>query len=401
MAPDPVFVRRVTIQNYKSIKACRVGLGPLTVLVGANGSGKSNFLDALRLVADALGTTLDHALRDRGGVDGVRRRSGGHPTHFQIRLDLTLPSGSSARYSFRVGAASRGGFSVTHEECAVLVGEWGPEEVSYRIERGRLTTTLEERLPAVASDRLYLVSASNVGPFREVYDALVGMGFYNLSPSTIRQPQPPDPGALLRRDGSNLASVLGNLASQHPETMQRVIEYLRQLAPGVDEVTRKGIGPLEGLEFRQRVAGQKRGWRFAATNMSDGTLRGLGVLVALLQANGRAPTLVAIEEPEVALHPAALGVLVDAIRDAAIQTQVLATSHSPELLDRPGIGPGELLAVEAVDGITTIGPVDAASIDALRSRLFTAGELLRLDQLEPSAAARQEAQAAAPQLFGP
>jgi predicted ATPase len=182
--------------------------------------------------------------------------------------------------------------------------------------------------------------------------------------------------------------------------MQRVTEYLRQLAPGVDDVTRQVVGPLEGLEFRQRVAGQKRPWRFAATNMSDGTLRGLGVLVALLQANGRRPSLVAIEEPEVALHPAALGVLVDAIRDAAIQTQVLATSHSPELLDRPGIGPDELLAVEAVDGLTTIGRVDSASIEALRSRLFTAGELLRLDQLEPSAAARQAAEVDALPLFG-
>src|SRR5271154_7071602 len=82
------FIRQVTIRNYKSIAACKVKLGPLMFLVGANGSGKSNFLDAIRFVADALRTSLDHALRERGSIKEVRRRSGGHPNHFAVRLDL-------------------------------------------------------------------------------------------------------------------------------------------------------------------------------------------------------------------------------------------------------------------------------------------------------------------------
>jgi len=84
------FLRRVKIRNYKSIAACNVELNQLTLLVGANGSGKSNFLDALNFVADALLTSLDHALRVRGGIRDVRRRSRGHPTHFTVRLEFTL-----------------------------------------------------------------------------------------------------------------------------------------------------------------------------------------------------------------------------------------------------------------------------------------------------------------------
>jgi hypothetical protein len=72
---DPTFVRRVSLRNYRSIGACDVQLGPLTFLVGPNGSGKSNFLDALRLIADALNNTLDHAIRERGGIHEVRRRA--------------------------------------------------------------------------------------------------------------------------------------------------------------------------------------------------------------------------------------------------------------------------------------------------------------------------------------
>ena len=78
---DSTFITRVILKNYKSIAACDVHLGPLTFLVGRNGSGKSNFLDALRFVADALNTSLDHAIRDRGGINDVRRRSRGHPNH--------------------------------------------------------------------------------------------------------------------------------------------------------------------------------------------------------------------------------------------------------------------------------------------------------------------------------
>ena len=72
-----VFLKRVALNNYKSIKVCGVSLGPLTFLVGPNGAGKSNFLDALRLTSESLNTSLEQALRDRGGINEVRRRSFG------------------------------------------------------------------------------------------------------------------------------------------------------------------------------------------------------------------------------------------------------------------------------------------------------------------------------------
>jgi len=85
------FLTRVVLKNYKSIAACDVRFGPLTFLVGPNGAGKGNFLDALRFVADSLRSSLEHALRDRGGINDVRRRSGGHPNHFGLRLYFLCP----------------------------------------------------------------------------------------------------------------------------------------------------------------------------------------------------------------------------------------------------------------------------------------------------------------------
>ena len=113
---------RVVLHNFKSIAACDVRPAQLTFLVGPNGSGKSNFLDALHFVADAIRSSLDHALRDRGGIGEVCRRSRGprgRPTHFGIRLEFDLGD-ASGHYAFKVGARSQGAYEVQQEECRIV-----------------------------------------------------------------------------------------------------------------------------------------------------------------------------------------------------------------------------------------------------------------------------------------
>jgi predicted ATPase len=134
--------------------------------------------------------------------------------------------------------------------------------------------------------------------------------------------------------------------------------------------------------------------------MSDGTLRALGVLVAIFQStNGASVPLVGLEEPEVALHPAAAGVLRDSLRDASRHTQLIVTSHSPDLLDDESFDPDTLRAVSAQGGATAIGPLDAAGREALRTGLYTAGELLRMNQITPDSATIQAAETLEPSLF--
>ena len=229
---DSTFLRRVVLKNYRSIAACNVTLGPLTFLVGPNGAGKSNFLDALRFVTDALRTSLDHALRDRGGINDVRRRSGGHPTHFGMRLDFILRNGECGHYAFRIGSQRGGGYEVQQEECSF--NELG--ERHFRVGDGKLISSSIPSAPAVSSDRLYLVNVSGLPEFRPVYDALSNMGFYSLNPDRIRDLQSPDSGRLLARDGSNLASVLAQLETANPAIKQRIEEYLSRLVSGIRRV---------------------------------------------------------------------------------------------------------------------------------------------------------------------
>ncbi|MBM7117190.1 AAA family ATPase [Archangium primigenium] len=375
--PGP-FLKRVQLRNYRSIAACHLELGPLTFLVGPNGSGKSNFLDALRLVTDALRTSLDHALRDRGGVNEVRQRSSGHPKNFAVRLDFQLPQGDFGHFAFEVGARPHGDYVVLREECAVGAA-------NYLVREGTVIHKPAPLAPPGSADRLYLVNAAGLAEFRPVFDALSNMGFYNLNPDKIRAFQSPDKGELLARDGLNLASVLERLEkSDAGSTKRRIEDYLSRIVPGLEGVESKRVGHLETLEFRQHVEGAKEPWRFPAINMSDGTLRALGVLVALLQARTEKDVrVVGIEEPEVALHPAAAGILRDALRDGARHAQIIVTSHSPELLDDPGISAREIVSVSAEQGKTLIARLDEATRTTLKDRLYTAGELLKTNQLTP------------------
>ncbi len=376
---DSRLVTRVRLRNYKSIAACDVRPAPLSFLVGPNGSGKSNFLDALRFVAEALRFSLDHALRDRGGIQEVRRRSGGHPNHFGIRLDLRLPR-AEGWYAFRVGAQPRGGYSVQEEEC-FIAGASGYDR--YKVEDGTVVDSTIPNPPACARDRLYLVAMSGFTTFRPVYDALSEMGFYNLNPEAIRDLQAPDPGDLLKRDGGNLASVLANLGGRGKTAVE---EYLAAITPGVTGVEPRTMGTKLTLDFRQDVRGAHHPWRFLASNMSDGTLRALGVLVALFQGtsgNGERATLIGIEEPESALHPAAASVLMDSLTEASRAAQVIVSSHSADLLDHDTIPDTSILAVLSEHAETRIGPLDEAGRSSLRDHLFRAGELLRIDQLRP------------------
>lgn len=117
--------------------------------------------------------------------------------------------------------------------------------------------------------------------------------------------------------------------------------------------------------------------------MSRGTLYVLGLIVAALQYP--APSLIAIEEPELNIYPGALGAVADILNIAAQRTQVVVTTHSPDLLDTKWIQPENLRVVEWEKGATHISELGEAPTQALRQHLMGAGELLRANALDAAA----------------
>lgn len=376
--PKP-FVKRLRVRNYRSIGACNIELRPLSVLVGRNAAGKSNVLDSLRFVRDALETSPSRAIHGRGGLAGVIRLDGS-ASPFEIGLELHSPVAGACVYEIEISPTSSGIGSVTRER-------FSSGELQYEICDGVFTERSTPQLTTlpILNDRLFLATASTVPGLSAHYDAMSRMGFYHFIPALMKSPRRPGVSTMLSPDGTNLPEVIRRLRAEEPDLWQRIIEYLGVVIPGDVQIDVIELSDWLTLQFKQRINGPNPAQLLSIANVSDGTLCVLATLVAALHAlpNRTYPTLVGIEEPESALHPAAAGVLMDAFREAALRTQVVLTTHNQDLLDRLDIDSDALLVVEWRAGETHVAPADTASVSAIHDHLFTAGELLRLDQLQP------------------
>lgn len=388
-------IREVHVRNYKSIGEATVDLSPLTIFVGANGAGKSNFLDALGFVADALTDSVELAFKNRGGIAAVRRRSGGHPTTIGMRLVIDLEDHSVADYSFAIAAKKGEAFAVSRERC-VLQRFMGP---THRFERrhGEFVEEIQGIRARVPENRLALFAASATEEFRPVYDFLVGMRFYSIVPSELRKLQAPNAGELLQTDGANAAAVLKRIETDDPDRYERVCSLLAAAVSGIVDVRHKAAAQYETVEFRQDV-GQAHPWAFDALNVSDGTLRLLGLLLAVYQLGPA--TVLSVEEPESTVHPAVAEQILEVLQDASRLRQVLVTTHSPDLLDIPDISEDWVRVVRNPRNETIIGPLAETSRAAVRDHLYTTGELLRIGELEADDDIAAE-RAKQLKLFGP
>jgi len=360
---DSTFLKRVEIRNFKSIAHCDVHLGPLNFLVGPNGSGKTNFVDALRFVRDCMTGTLGQAtLQQRG----ITTRAGASSIFFGFEVAGEV----AGSYEFELALSHPDGAHLISERCELSGGH------SFELDSGELR--LRDAPPvAIQHNRPYLTGLSGFPPFDKLYRALASAEFYSPFPKLDIFRDGAD--ETLEVNGSNVTQVFSSLT---PVAQADVQDCLRLITPGVDSVK---IEEFAGRKFLLFHVGQA--W-FLADSMSDGTLMALKLLVALAQPKVRTGLipLVCIEEPETGIHPGAMGVLLDAIREASETAQVIVTSHSPELLDNKHIPADSLLAV-VMDGETRIGPLGEGFRDGIRKRLFTPGELLRSTQIEPESTA--------------
>jgi predicted ATPase len=375
-------LRQVQICNYKNIAATVVDLQPLTVLVGPNGAGKSNFVDALAFVADSLNHSLQLAFAKRGGIKAVLRKSAKNPGHIGMRLRLDLAEAGTADYAFDLAIRPREAIKVARERCIVQTLKGVRHE--FEIKNGKFIREVPGIRPRLKPDRLALTVLSALEEFRPIFDFLTNIRRYNLHPERLRELQDPDPnaGAMLLSDGSNAAAVLRRLikdASHNGHAYDRVCRLLGKVAPGTIGVRSKKRGQKETLEFRQD-SGQRSEWRFDALNMSDGTLRTLGILLAVYQS--RPASLIAIEEPESTIYPAAIEILTEILLDGSERSQVVLTTHSPEVLDSKRLSDNQIFAIESVEGTAHITPLAKSTREIIRQRLYTIGELLRQGELE-------------------
>jgi predicted ATPase len=379
---------KLDVKNYRSIEEMTLDFGLLTVLVGPNGAGKSNVIDVLRFVRDALRLGLENAILNRHGMSALRRWSPkGRPYDVHIELCFHI-HGEEVLYAFTLGSIRRGEYKVKWEK---YTGTQEGKPFGYEIKDGRwVEPPYDEQHPELASymgkkegkgemvdpePQLTLFLPRAFLPFGSIQPFIQEMGFYTIYPNLLREPQKPANPYPLDERAQNLASVLKSMKrDKHARpSFGALLEALSLAVEGISDIS---VAQAGGYLVTRLHHGQG-GPAFPLAQESDGTLRLLGLLTALYQFPPR--SLLAIEEPELTVHPGALGVLRDALLEISERSQLLVTTHSPDLLyDLPA---ETLRVVEKVDNITVVGKVAEEQRQAIAKKLFFPGELMRMEGL--------------------
>ena len=379
-------IRQIQIQNFKSIERAVVDLEPFTALVGTNGAGKTNFVEALTFVQECLSLSIGEAFGRLGEISVFPRWSSSLPeikVGFRLRIDLSEES--SADYSFEITGNWDGAYRVSREKCILRFSD---REDGFEVHNGSFVREIAGIRPKMEPDRLALFAASGTEEYRPLYDFLSAMRAYSIEHQWMRFAQTTDSGMSLDSTGRNAASVLRALKQRQPDAYELINGLLAHVVGEPLTVSARTLEQNVDLRFRKDT-GDQSPTSFSGFDMSEGTLRILGLLLAVLQP--RRPSLLVIEEPEATVHPASAELVVEVLLNAARDRQVVVTTHSPDLLDAKELTEEQIRVVTMERGRTIIAPLSQASRWALRERLYTPGELLRIDELSQDVEAAKEA----------
>jgi predicted ATPase len=300
----------ITIKGFKSIRSIEdLPLRPINLLIGANGSGKSSFLDAFVFLKEIMEGRKNKYVAQNGGANKLLFFGSKTTSEIVVSVESSqVPENSpfehafTARFLFADGDELVGGITSGIPEN---------DRPSWRCYRFQDTT--------------------RESPFKmtnQLHD-----------------------NRFLRENGSNLAAFLYLLQRRYSDSYTLIRKTVQQVAPFLDGFE---LAPLVEnpetikLEWRHKNSDQY----FGASSFSDGTLRFIALATLFLQPLELRPSLILVDEPELGLHPYAIGLLAALIRQASVETQVIAATQSTTLLDH--FDPEDVLVANRVDGATTI-----------------------------------------------
>ena len=392
-------ITEFSIEGFKSFgsPAEVVQLGSLNVVVGANASGKSNFIDALRFLQNAVIHDVSYAVSELGGTSEVgnkrlRQRREPKSVRFTLRLDdeftFTQPQDSkeeeatyivqSFEYSLsldlrsdvnpRIEAESLTAETVRHgQKRTVGLRRDGKEIVVF----DPTTGDKEERkitVPEQEQNRLALVGVGFFClPAVILRDVIRSWSFHNISPGIARRPYREEPDAKLGTAGENLATIIHRMTD---EDRASIAQGLSSVVPGLKRVKTTRLPIEEKLVFQ--IVEDKLRAAINPVSVSDGTVRLLALLVATTWSV-RESSLLTIEEPENGVHPHLAEYLVEVLKSGSERSQLIVTTHDPDLLDH--VEPADVILCDKKDGFTKLRKASmVADIERFRQH-FSLGEL--------------------------
>lgn len=364
----PARVEYLRVENYRALRHIELkALTPLTVLLGANGSGKSTIFDVFNFLAECFQHGLRHAWDRRGRAQELRTRGQTGPIVVELKY-RERPGQPVITYHLAVDEGSKGPY-VAEEWLQWRRGAKGKpfRFLEYRSGLGRAVSgdmpdEKDERVekPLRSAD---LIAVNTLGQFAEhprvaaLREFITDWYVSYLSVDDARGQPEAGPQERLSKTGDNLPNVVQYLKEQHPEQLERIFETLRRRVPRLESVLAEPMPDgrllmqIKDAPFERPVLS-----RFA----SDGTLKLLAYLTVLHDPDP--PQFVGIEEPENFLHPRLLPELAEECRAATERSQLLVTTHSPFFINT--LKPEEVRALYRDDqGYTQV--VCAAEIQGI------------------------------------
>ena len=328
-------IRSVGIEGFRRLNDIDIEMRPMMALIGANGVGKTSFMDALSLLAASASGSLSQRLNDLGGVADVITR--GRSGDIDLCAEMDVQNYEPLKYSLQV--APRGqGFFISQE---TLTQSRAGYEVPFKhVEslQGSVRYYDPARSNLVQPDWAYDSQESALSQvprmfqqpedFRRVLSSVTQYHVLDVSlRAPVKLPQQLRPAALPGQNGEDLAPFLYNLRESNSDKYEAIEDSLKAAFSGFETLSFPTVATgMIAMTWKERAFRNP----IHMHQLSEGTLRFLW-LVSLLQSPDLS-TVTMIDEPEVSLHPELLALLADLMREASERTQIIVATHSDRLI---------------------------------------------------------------------
>lgn len=303
----------IKIQGFKSIKNCDIDLGDINILIGSNGSGKSNFISVFKMLQSIINGELQLFAGMNGGPNSLMYF--GSKTTEKISVEFKFGNNG---YSFTL-TPTLDGKLMFQNECFL----WNITG-SGSIGRGHLESNWEK---GCGNNIDCYVQPILKNQEWKVYH------FHDTSDrSPVKQSHGINDNISLSADARNLAAFLNRLKIMNPRNYRQIVDTVRMVAPYFDDfILRPDAFNENNISLEWKELGSDI--PFKASQLSDGTLRFICLATLLLQPTELMPETIIIDEPELGLHPYAIVILSALIKKASVTRQIIVSTQSVELLN--------------------------------------------------------------------
>jgi len=347
-------ITKVNISGYKSIKEISIDLSSINVLLGSNGSGKSNLISIFSLIRNIIDKNLQNNVRIKGGADFFLHFGKKVTDKIKIELVFGLMDQTSGKiYDInkftQILQVGQDTLFINKTETAYLGNQINWYSKIY--EQNRTESDFTAFSNVGAKDQAFHVnqwlSQFQVYHFHDTGDK-----------SPMKAPCNINDNKTLKNDGSNIAAFLYYLKAKHTKCFLRIEKIIQAIAPFFDRFNLEPMRLNENMVELEWIEKNHLEARLNAYNLSDGTLRFICLATLLMQPHP--PETIIIDEPELGLHPVAINMLASLMRKVSDKAQLIVSTQSVNLVDN--FKPEDIIITERGEQGSTFRRLDAESL---------------------------------------